>query len=118
MAGLKCDKVEELILEKVCWTPWNVADVKTITFPRRSGDGRSSHFMGLLYRLRRKGKTKAEITEMMVSIRSMIYRELERKTGELGYRLKQRSADEHRLACRKLSIGKLEALARERFEKP
>ena len=39
-----------------------------------------------LYRLRKKGKSNAEIAELMGRDRSTIYRELGRNTGQRGYR--------------------------------
>lgn len=55
-----------------------------------------------LYRLRNKGKANTEIAELMGRDRSTVYRELNRNTGQRGYRPKQaqRLADERRLASR------------------
>ncbi len=57
----------------------------------------------ILYGLYKKGKSKAEIAELMGRHRSTIYRELRRNKGQRGYRHKQaqRLADERRLACRR-----------------
>lgn len=51
-----------------------------------------------LYRLKKQGRTKAEIAELMGRDRSTIYRELQRNSGQRGYRPKQaqRLADERR----------------------
>jgi IS30 family transposase len=59
-----------------------------------------------LYRLRKKGKSKTEIAELMSRDRSTIYRELGRNTGQRGYRPKQaqRLADTRRLASRRPHI--------------
>ena len=55
-----------------------------------------------LYRLTRKGVSKAEIARLMSRDRSTVYRELNRNTGRRGYRPKQaqRLADARRLSCR------------------
>ena len=67
---------------------------------------------GFLYRLRKQGRSKAEIGRLMGRHRSTIGRELSRNTGGRGYRPKQaqRVADARRLACRrraKLDDGEL-----------
>jgi transposase, IS30 family len=56
-----------------------------------------------LYRLKRKGKAKPEIAELMGRDRSTIHRELKRNAGQRGYRPKQaqRLADERRLTSRR-----------------
>lgn len=56
-----------------------------------------------LYRLKKKGKSNSEIAELMGRHRSTIGRELERNTGQRGYRPQQaqRLADERRLASRR-----------------
>ena len=56
-----------------------------------------------LYRLRKKGKSNTAIAELMGRDRSTIYRELDRNTGQRGYRPKQaqRLADTRRLASRR-----------------
>lgn len=56
-----------------------------------------------LYRLKKAGKSKTEIAELMGRDRSTIYRELNRNRGQRGYRPKQaqRFAEERRLACRR-----------------
>jgi len=58
---------------------------------------------GFLYRLKKKGKSNTEIAELMGRHRSTIGRELNRNTGQRGYRPKQaqRLADERRLASRR-----------------
>lgn len=57
----------------------------------------------ILYRLKKKGKSKTEIAELMGRHRSTIGRELSRNTGQRGYRPKQaqRLTDERRLASRR-----------------
>lgn len=57
----------------------------------------------LLYRLKRKGKSNAEIAELMGKHRSTIYRELDRNAGPRGYgpRHAQGLADQRRLASRR-----------------
>lgn len=57
----------------------------------------------ILYRLKKKGKTKTEIADMMGRHRSTIGREVCRNTGQRGYRPKQAQclADERRLASRR-----------------
>ena len=54
-----------------------------------------------LYRLKKRGKSNAEIAELMGRDRSTIYRELNRNSGQRGYRPKQaqRLAEERRLVC-------------------
>ena len=56
-----------------------------------------------LYRLKKKGKSNAEIAELMGRHRSTIGREVNRNTGQRGYRPKQaqRLADTRRLASRR-----------------
>jgi transposase, IS30 family len=56
-----------------------------------------------LYRLRKKGKSKIEIAQLMGRHRSTIHRELNRNTGRRGYRPKQAQhlAEERRLASRR-----------------
>lgn len=76
----------------------------------------------LLYRLRHKGKSKAEIAELLGRHRSTVYRELERNTGQRGYRPKQaqRLADQRRLACRrprKMEDSDVHQYVQERLEK-
>jgi IS30 family transposase len=76
----------------------------------------------ILYRLKKKGRSKAEIAEMMGRHRSTIYRELKRNTGQRGYRPKQaqRLADKRHLAChrpRKLGDACLHQYVEERLEK-
>jgi len=76
----------------------------------------------VLYRLRKKGKSKAEIAELMGRHRSTIYRELKRNTGQRGYRPKQaqRRAEQRRLACRrprKMEDGSVHHYVEERLEK-
>lgn len=53
-----------------------------------------------LYRLNKKGTSKVEIAELMGRDRSTVYRELNRNTGQRGYRPKQaqRLTDKRRLA--------------------
>jgi IS30 family transposase len=74
-----------------------------------------------LYRLMKKGKSKAEIAELMGRDRSTIYRELSRNTRPGGYQPEraQRLADRRRLACRrsrKLDDADLHEYVRERLE--
>ncbi len=45
----------------------------------------------VLYRLNKAKRTKSEIAEILGRDRSTIYRELNRNTGECGYRPKQGS---------------------------
>jgi IS30 family transposase len=56
-----------------------------------------------LYRLKKRGKSKLEMAELMGRHRSTIDRELMRNAGQRGYRPKQaqRKADERRLASRR-----------------
>jgi IS30 family transposase len=56
-----------------------------------------------LYRLKKQGKSKTEIAELMGRDRSTIYRELARNTGQRGYRPRQaqRLADARRQSCRR-----------------
>jgi IS30 family transposase len=56
-----------------------------------------------LYRLKKRGKSKLEIADLMGRHRSTIDRELRRNAGQRGYRPKQaqRKADERRLASRR-----------------
>jgi transposase, IS30 family len=75
-----------------------------------------------LWRLRRKGKSNAEIAELMGRNRSTIYREVDRNSGRRGYRPKQaqRLANDRRLACRrphKLSDPELYDYVQQRLEK-
>ena len=58
---------------------------------------------GFLYRLKKKGKSNSEIAELMGRHRSTIGRELNRNSGQRGYRPKQaqRLAEERRLASRR-----------------
>lgn len=57
----------------------------------------------LLYRLKKQGKSKPEMAELMGRHRSTIYRELDRNSGQRGYRPQQaqRLADQRRLASRR-----------------
>jgi len=76
----------------------------------------------VLYRLKKKGTSKAEIAEVMGRHRSTIYRELKRNAGQRGYRSKQAQqlADNRRLACRrprKMEDADLHQYVRERLEK-
>jgi len=75
-----------------------------------------------LYRMRKKGRTKKEIAELMGRDRSTIYRELKRNSGQRGYRPQQaqRLAVERRLASRrprKLSDPELHKYVEDRLEK-
>jgi transposase, IS30 family len=75
-----------------------------------------------LYRLLKKGKSKAEIAELMGRDRSTVYRELSRNTRRGGYEpeLAQRLARRRRLACRrprKLDDSKTHEYVRERLKK-
>lgn len=56
-----------------------------------------------LYRLKKRGRSNTEMAELMGRDRSTIYRELNRNTGQRGYRPKQAQclADERRLASRR-----------------
>lgn len=56
-----------------------------------------------LYRLKQDGKSRSEIARLMGRDRSTIYRELNRNTGQRGYRPRQaqRLADTRRQACRR-----------------
>ena len=58
---------------------------------------------GVLYRLNKAKRPKAEIAAALGRNRSTIYRELNRNTGGRGYRPKQaqRKADRRRLRCRR-----------------
>jgi len=76
----------------------------------------------LLYRLKHKGKSKAEIAELLGRHRSTIYRELERNMGQRGYRPKQaqRLADQRWQVChrpRKMESPELHQYVQERLEK-
>jgi IS30 family transposase len=76
----------------------------------------------VLYWLKKKGKSKAEIAELMGRHRSTIYRELRRNMSQRGYRPKQaqRWADKRRLACRrprKMEGTHLHQYVQERLEK-
>ena len=75
----------------------------------------------ILYRMKRAEKPITEIAEMLGRHRSTIYRELDRNTGQRGYRplQAQRLADERREACRqppKLSHPPLEKYVTEKLE--
>lgn len=75
-----------------------------------------------LYRLNQRDVSKAEIARLMGRDRSTIYRELERNSGQRGYRPKQaqRLADARRLACRrqhKLEDDHLHEYVEDRMEK-
>ena len=75
----------------------------------------------LLYRLKKQGRAKTEIAELMGRDRSTIYRELRRNSGQRGYRPKQahRLAGERREACRrprKLDNREVYKYVRDRME--
>jgi IS30 family transposase len=75
-----------------------------------------------LYRLKKQGKSKREIAELMGRDRTTVYRELSRNAGQRGYRPKQaqRLADERRLASRrphKLADSQMHEYVEERLEK-
>jgi IS30 family transposase len=75
-----------------------------------------------LYRLKHKGKSKVEIAELLGRHPSTIYRELERNTGQRGYRPKQaqRLADQRWQVChrpRKMESPHLHQYVQERLEK-
>ena len=77
---------------------------------------------GFLYRLKRKGRSKAEIAELMGRDRSTIYRELKRNAGGRGYRPKQAQclADARRCMCRrpcKLEDSDVNCYVKERLVK-
>jgi IS30 family transposase len=77
---------------------------------------------GILYRMKRAERPISEIAETLGRHRSTIYRELDRNTGQRGYRPRQaqRLADERREACRrpaKLSHPPLEKYVTEKLEK-
>lgn len=74
----------------------------------------------ILYRMKRAEKPIAEIAETLDRHRSTIYRELDRNTGQRGYRPRQaqRLADERREACRrptKLSHPPLEKYVKDKL---
>jgi len=76
----------------------------------------------LLYGLKKKGKSPTEIAALMGRHRSTIYRELDRNSGQRGYRPQQaqRLADERRLASRrprKLDDPDVQRYVEERIEK-
>jgi len=75
-----------------------------------------------LYRLKKEGKSRAEIAALLGRHRSTVYRELKRNTGRRGYRPKQaqRLAAKRRQACRrprKMEDAKLHQYVQERLEK-
>jgi transposase, IS30 family len=75
-----------------------------------------------LYRLKKEGKSKAEIAALLGRHRSTVYRELKRNTGQRGYRPKQaqRLTNQRRQACRrprKMEDADLRQYVRERLEK-
>jgi IS30 family transposase len=83
-----------------------------LTFPERE----------FLYRLKKKGKSKTEIAELMGRHRSTIYREVKRNSRSRGYRPKQaqRLAQERRLASRrprKMGDSQVHEYVQERIEK-
>lgn len=74
-----------------------------------------------LHRLVKSGMSKAEIAKLMGRDRSTIYRELNRNSGERGYRPQQAQglADERRQACcrpRKMLHEQVSTYVRERLE--
>jgi IS30 family transposase len=76
----------------------------------------------ILYRLNRKGKSKTEIAELLGRHRSTVYRELQRNTGQRGYRPKQAQqwADKRKWLQRrprKMENGELHRYVEERLEK-
>ena len=76
----------------------------------------------LLYGLKKKGKSPTEIAELMGRHRSTVYRELDRNSGQRGYRPQQaqRLADERRLAsrrARKMDDPDVQRYVEERIEK-
>ena len=76
----------------------------------------------ILYRMKRSERPIAEIAEILGRHRSTIYRELDRNTGQRGYRplQAQRLAEERREACRrstKLSHPPLEEYVTKKLEK-
>jgi transposase, IS30 family len=75
-----------------------------------------------LYRLKKEGKSKAEIAGLMGRHRSTVDRELKRNAGQRGYRPKQAQqlADQRRQACRrprKMESATLHQYVQERLEK-